>query len=363
MSSDSQPFDPLPNYPLRALSTLRVGGPAEFFSAPSTFEALQHALHWAENRKLPTTFLGGGSNVVIHDQGIAGLVLQPMLTEESWEIHGDKALVRVGAGVNWDSWVAGCVEKDWAGVECLSGIPGSVGATPIQNVGAYGKEVAESIESVDVYDRKSRTRISLPASSCEFSYRTSLFKSGCPGRYIVLGVCFRLDRKAPAPVRNGELARALNECSARPTLRQVRETVLAVRRKKSMVLDPQDPNSRSCGSFFLNPVVNRATLRKIESVAQQDVPHYPQSAPSTFKIPAAWLIERAGFRKGQRLGKAGISSRHALALICHSGASATDIVSAARQIRDGVATHFSVALRPEPQWLGFEVGPDGLPPT
>ena len=230
----------------------------------------------------------------------------------------------VAAGEPWDDVVAYAVGRGWAGLECLSGIPGLVGAAPIQNIGAYGQDVAETIARVRAYDRISRAIVTLGAEDCGFSYRDSMFKSVAPDRYVILDVTFRLKKTLVPAVRYAELVKTLEQSKiADPTLDDVRRVVLAIRREKSMVIDPDDANRRSCGSFFTNPVVAEEELPRIERrIGVVDaMPRFPQPGGQV-KLSAAWLIERAGFSKGQRRGPVGLSSRHALALVCHDGAKA-----------------------------------------
>ncbi len=236
--------------------------------------------------------------------------------------------------------------------------PGRVGATPIQNVGAYGQEVAETISRVRCFDRKTDSVVEIPAAECGFRYRDSRFKSEEPGRFLVLGVSYRLTRGGAPNVRYPELARRLGE---RPTLAETRDTVLAVRREKSMVLSVGDENARSCGSFFVNPVVDAARVAEIEAAAASgEMPRYPQP-DGRVKLPAAWLIERAGFAKGTREGAVGLSTKHTLAVVAHGGARAGDVVAFARRVRRTVEQRFGVRLVPEPSFWGFSSLDDGLP--
>jgi UDP-N-acetylmuramate dehydrogenase len=289
------------------------------------------------------------------------LVLTLDLLGESIVRDGDTIDVSVGAGEPWDAFVARSVERGWAGLECLSGIPGQVGATPIQNVGAYGQEVGAALLSVDVYDTTAGFRTSLAREECGFGYRTSRFKTADAGRFIVLGVTFRLRAGGDGCIAYPDVARHFSASSdPRPTPRNVRRFVLETRRGKSMLLDPSDENGRSCGSFFLNPELTSAEFDALGERAASAPPGYALS-DDRIKVPAAWLIEQAGFRRGQRFGNVGISSRHALALVCHSGASAAEIIQAAHQVRDGVARAFDVTLVPEPRFLGFGTPSDQLP--
>jgi UDP-N-acetylmuramate dehydrogenase len=350
---------PLQDVPLAPLTTLGVGGPAEHFVAAADQSTLLAALTWAERFGVRVRLLGGGSNVVVADAGVDGLVIQIALRGVTVEPRGDAVLVTAAAGEPWDALVERAVQNGWAGIECLSGIPGQVGATPIQNVGAYGQEVAETISAVSAFDRRRRELVSLSPADCGFAYRDSLFKSGEPDRFVVLSVSYRLAPNAPPSVRYPELARRLPE---RPTLSELRQEVLAIRRTKSMLVDPGDENCRSCGSFFLNPIVGRAQLAEVERrVADPAMPRYPQSDGRT-KLSAAWLIERAGLTRGERMGAVGLSTRHTLALVCHAGARATDVIAFARRVRAEVADRFGVRLQPEPQFWGFQsIDSDGLP--
>ncbi|HKO94842.1 MAG TPA: UDP-N-acetylmuramate dehydrogenase [Polyangiaceae bacterium] len=354
-------FEPRPSVSLAARTSLGLGGPAEFFAELGRREQVPEALDWARARGLPVLVLGGGSNVVVAERGIAGLVVSLTLAEESVSRAGDEVEVSIGAGTGWDDFVARCVARDWSGIECLSGIPGQVGATPIQNVGAYGQEVGDTLVRVDVHDRVSGASLQLDHAACEFGYRTSRFKSRDAGRFIVLGATFRLRVGGSPCIAYPEIARRFAAPGAPPrALAEVRQTVLETRRQKSMLLDPSDENGRSCGSFFLNPQLTPSELEQLRARAPSAPPVFPQP-DGRFKVPAAWLIEQAGFRRGQRFGAVGISSRHSLALVCHAGATSDALVSAARRVRDGVAQAFGVWLAAEAQFLGFELGTDGLP--
>jgi UDP-N-acetylmuramate dehydrogenase len=332
-----------------------VGGPAQFFGEVDDEAALVRALSWADERRLPVTLLGGGSNVVVADRGVAGLVLRVTARGERVTPRSDGCVeLLVGAGLPWDELVASTVQRGWAGLECLSGIPGLVGATPIQNVGAYGQEVSDTIASVHAFDRDQQRAVELAGADCGFAYRTSRFKERDDGRFIVLAVSFRLTPGGAPCLAYPEVAAKLG--SDPPTLARVRDVVIETRRSKSMVLDAADPNGRSCGSFFLNPVVDLPTLARVQQIAQKTAPHYPQ-VDGSVKLPAAWLIEQAGFRRGQRWGAVGISSKHTLALVCHAGARAVDVIGAARRVRQGVLDHFGIELSPEPRFLGFDPAP------
>ena len=345
--------------PLAPLTTLGVGGNARFLVDGYDEATIRDALAWARGRGMPCRILGGGSNVVVPDDGFDGLVVRMLTRGTTWRNQGTTVVLQARAGEPWDDIVAESVRRGCQGLECLSGIPGLAGATPIQNVGAYGQEVAETIASVEVLDRESLEVRTLAASECRFSYRDSFFKSIAPENYVVLGVDFRLTPEGAPAVRYAELERGLAERRAEgaPTLAEVRETVLALRRKKSMVLDPNDANGRSCGSFFVNPVVTEEQARAVERVlGAPSMPRYPQPDGSV-KLAAGWLIEQAGFTKGMRRGPVGLSSKHALAIVCHEGASAADVEAFAREIRAGVEARFGVTLSQEPVPFGREAQP------
>jgi UDP-N-acetylmuramate dehydrogenase len=347
--------------PLAPHTTLGVGGVARFMARLVDAGDLPALLDWAARQSLPVTVLGGGSNVVVADAGVPGLVLSVELSGERAERAGDRVEISVGAGEPWEPFVRRCVERGWAGLECLSGIPGRVGATPIQNVGAYGQEVGSTLLSVDVHDAQSGRTTTMQPKECGFAYRTSRFKAADGARFIVLAARFGLRAGGEACISYPEIARAVSAAGAPPSLQSVREAVLKTRRAKSMLLDPHDENGRSCGSFFLNPALDAAQLEALAARAPTLPPSYRQ-ADGRVKVPAAWLIENAGFRRGQRFGAVGISSRHALALVCHEGASSAQVIDAAHRVRDGVLHAFGVRLSPEPRFFGFKTPSDELPP-
>jgi len=330
--------------PLAGYTTIGIGGPARYFCEPATAAELERAVVWARERGQPFLILGGGSNLLLPDEGYAGLVVRPRLLGEESELRGEEARVRVAAGEDWDAFVAAAVARDWAGIECLAGIPGKVGAAPIQNIGAYGQEIATVTEAVEVLDLESLRRETLTAKACAFSYRNSLFKGRAAGRYAVLALRLKLRIGGAATIRYPDLQQRL---TAEAGLAQVRQTVLAVRREKSMVLDPADPNARSCGSFFTNPILGEAAYRTFAERAPADHPRF-QAERGRMKLSAAWLMERAGFGKGYGRGAAGLSSRHCLAIINRGGASAADVRELMREIQTGVYRVFGVRLTPEP---------------
>jgi UDP-N-acetylmuramate dehydrogenase len=363
---------------LAGLTTLELGGPARFVVTPADEAEVRLAHTWAKSSGLPLVVLGGGSNLVAGDAGFDGVVLRAgRLRGEVVEVRGDEVWVTAAAGEPWDAWVAACVGRGWAGVECLAGIPGLVGATPIQNVGAYGQEVSETIRAVRVLDRARDSVVTLGLEDCGFGYRDSVFRRA-PDRFIVLAVTFALRAGGKAAVRYAELAAAIAAEDAasplgadagavagdgnRPSvdLARVSQAVRQLRRGKSMLLDdPADENRRSVGSFFTNPMVSPAEAAASEAraiglgvlVPPARMPQFP-GPDGRVKLSAAWLIERAGFLKGHRQGAVGISSRHALALVHHGGGTTAELLELARAIRDAVHLRFGVELRPEPVFLG-----------
>jgi len=346
-------LSPVEHVPLAPHCTLRVGGAARYFVEAADEAAVLAAVEWAAARDLPVHVLGGGSNLVIADEGVDGLVLKIALRGVTAREVAGAVEVTAAAGEPWDALVRHTVERGWAGLECLSGIPGLVGATPIQNVGAYGQEVSDTLTAVRALDRERRRVVALGPAKCGFGYRDSLFKSRAPGRYVVLAATYRLAPGGASNLGYADIARELEARGVgRPSLAEVREAVLRVRRSKSMVLDPGDPNARSCGSFFLNPLVDAAALAGLEArAAGLAMPRWPEP-DGRVKLSAAWLIERAGFRRGQTEGPVGLSTRHTLAIVCHDGARARDVVAFARRVRAGVEARFGVRLRPEPVFWG-----------
>jgi UDP-N-acetylmuramate dehydrogenase len=332
---------------LSALTTFGLGGPArELVSAPTTAD-LVAALRRCDTSGEPVLLLGGGSNLVVSDAGFPGTVVQ--IASSGLDVND--TVVRVDAGAPWDAVVAEAVSRGLAGFEALSGIPGSAGATPIQNVGAYGQEVSDTLVSVSVLDRMSGQRREVAAADCGLGYRTSVFRG--QSRYVVLEATFRLyDRGGMSePIRYAELARTLGVPVGEPAvLGDVREAVLGLRRAKGMVIDPDDPDSRSAGSFFTNPVLSAEDYAEACARAGVELPSY--EAVDGRKVPAAWLIEQSGFGKGFGDGRVGISSRHTLALVNRGGGTTAELLDLARVIRAGVLDRFGVMLTPEPVFVG-----------
>lgn len=334
--------------PLAPRTTLKLGGAARWFASATSEAELAAAFEWARAHEIQTWVLGGGSNVVAPDAGLDGLVVSVEPRGISCQNAGDFCLLAAKAGEPWDALVAFSVDSGLAGLECLSGIPGLVGATPVQNVGAYGQEVKDTIRSLRAFDLVERRFVELEGADCAFGYRDSRFKSIEPGRFVVSEVTFALRRDGEPSVRYPELARALAGLGRAPTLSEVRSAVLALRRSKSMVLEEGDPNARSCGSFFVNPVVPSAVAEEASHrLGSQEMPQFPQ-ADGRIKLSAAWLIEHCGFSRGIRRGSVGLSSRHTLALVCHEGATTRALLDFAKEVQEGVKERSGVQLTPEP---------------
>lgn len=337
--------------PLAPLTTLELGGSAKHFVRVQSEASLIEALRWAADLDLSTAVLGGGSNLIVPDEGYDGLVIQIGLGELRFQ---DGGLVFAGAGVPWYDVVDGAVFRGWAGLECLAGIPGSTGATPIQNVGAYGQEVADIVECVRVVRRDTFEAEEITPQDCEFGYRNSMFKRE-PERFVVTGVDFRLRPNGQPTIRYPELARKV---TGDASLADVRRAVVDLRRRKSMVLRPEDPNRRSAGSFFLNPIVPSKQAEDLVVRALQEglvdsrsgVPRYPVVGGRT-KLAAGWLIENAGIAKGTRKGAFGVSTNHALALVHHGGGTTVELLAFADEIRDRVRDRFGITLEREPRLL------------
>jgi UDP-N-acetylmuramate dehydrogenase len=344
----------LEEVPLAPYTTFQIGGPARWFAEAVSEDDIAAGIAFARERELPLFILGGGSNLLVSDAGFSGLVLRIALRGIASTLESGRSIISAAAGEDWDGLVAYAVAADLGGVECLSGIPGTVGGTPVQNVGAYGQEVSQTIVTVRAFDRNTAQFVDLPASGCGFSYRRSIFNSTQRERYIVSRVHYALRKDAPANFVYADIARyfAARKVTA-PTLAEVREAVRSIRAQKGMLLVPGDADCRSAGSFFKNPVVPASTLDSLAlelKVEKQSIPAYP-AQQGEVKLSAAWLIERAGFAKGYALGKAGISSRHTLALINRGGASATEVTALRDKVIAAVSSRFAVRLEPEPVWL------------
>lgn len=366
--------------PLAPLTTLRVGGPARRLVTATSTDELVDAVREVDDADEPLLILSGGSNLVIADAGFDGTVVKVATSGvrvESADLCGG-AVVRVAAGQDWDAFVERTVAEGWAGVECLSGIPGRTGSTPIQNVGAYGQEVAQTIWDVRVWDRSEQRVRTFGNADCGFSYRDSMFKGrAAGGRYVILDVAFQLDvATLSRPIAYADLARGLGvEAGARVPLAAAREGVLDQRRRRGMVLDAVDHDTWSCGSFFTNPVLSAAEFDELAARVRERLG--PDAAPPAFpateasggsagacgtsgvgavKTSAAWLIDHAGFGKGHGLpGPAALSTKHVLAVTNRGGAAAADVLALAREVRDGVAAAFGIRLVNEPVLVGLDL--------
>jgi UDP-N-acetylmuramate dehydrogenase len=351
------------NIPLAPLTTIRIGGPARYFVEAGNVGEVQEAVTFARSRDLPLFVLGGGSNLVIADAGWPGLVLKIAIqgiNQVQHSGHDDHGKIRfdAGAGESWDRFVSHTVMARCAGVECLSGIPGSVGGTPVQNVGAYGQEVSETIASVqvlDLQDDKDNQVRELCPQACGFSYRASIFNTTERGRFIVLRVTYALTPGGAPHIAYADLQRHFEGRETMPDLAETREAVRHIRARKGMLLVPGDSDCLSAGSFFKNPVLSEDQHKDLQQRAAArglTVPTYP-ALETRKKVSAAWLVERSGFAKGFGSGPVGISTRHALAIVNHGGATAKEVIALQEQIQQRVEEIWSVRLEPEPVMVGF----------
>jgi UDP-N-acetylmuramate dehydrogenase len=348
----------LENIPLAPLTTIKIGGPARFFVEARNIVEVQEAFSYARSRGLPLFVLGGGSNLMIADVGWPGLVLKVAIQgidQRSGHNEDGKILFDAGAGESWDKFVSHAVIARCAGVECLSGIPGSVGGTPVQNVGAYGQEVAETIVSVQVLDTKDGQVRELCPEACDFSYRSSIFNTTERRRFIVLRVTYALTPGGKPRIAYADLKRHFEGRETMPDLAETREAVRHIRALKGMLITPGDPDCLSAGSFFKNPVVSEEQHEdlKLRAAARGlTLPSYP-ALETRKKVSAAWLVERSGFAKGFGFGRVGISSRHALAIVNRGAATAADVLALKEQIQHRVEEIWGIRLEPEPVMVGF----------
>lgn len=332
--------------PLAPFTTFGIGGPARWFASIADESSLAEAVGFARDRALPVFVLGGGSNLLVSDEGFPGLVLH--IATKGIEQAGDA--FHVAAGEDWDHFVSLAIDRGYGGLECLAGIPGTVGGTPVQNVGAYGQEVSGIITAVRVFDLQHLTFSELPAAACGFTYRRSIFNSSHRGRFIVTRVSYRLRPHAFPVISYPDLKRHFEGRTEPPSLAEAAQAVRAIRQSKGMLLVQGDPDCRSAGSFFKNPVVPEHQYDQIAAGSSAPVPRFV--APHGFvKIPAAWLVEQAGFHKGYTLGAAGISSRHTLAIVNRGGATAKEVVTLRDQIVAAVDARFHIHLEQEPVWV------------
>lgn len=361
------------NQLLAPFTTFGIGGPARWFVEAGSEEEIAEAAAWAREHEMALFVLGGGSNLLVSDAGFDGLVLRVGLRGISVEdqvgsggisaehTSGAEALIyQAAAGEDWDCFVERTVQDDSAGVECLAGIPGTVGGTPVQNVGAYGQEVCSVIERVRAFDLKEHTYVEFSTAECGFAYRRSRFNTDDRGRYIVTRVDYRLTPGGAPTLRYADVQRAIQENrldGIDPSLAEVARVVRQVRQSKGMLLVEGDPNCRSAGSFFKNPVVDEAQLQRITESSGKEAPRFSAGAGAEnvgrVKVPAAWLIEQSGFAKGTIAGAAGISSRHTLALVNRGGATAQEVLALAGQIAAAVEARFGIHLEMELVMVGF----------
>jgi UDP-N-acetylmuramate dehydrogenase len=339
------------NIPLAPFTTFGIGGPARWFVEATSEHAVAGAVGWARERGIPLFVLGGGSNLLVADDGFDGLVMRVALRGIAME----QGILHAGAGEPWDGCVERSLEAEWAGIECLAGIPGTVGGTPVQNVGAYGQEVAPVVERVRAFDTDGQNFVEFSATECGFSYRRSRFNTADRGRFIVTQVDFRLRPGGAATLRYPELRRQVE--AAHPgreaSIAQVAAIVRRIRQAKGMLMVEGDADCRGAGSFFKNPIVSAELFEEVAARGAAAPPSFPAGAEGMVKIPAAWLIEQAGFAKGYALGNAGISSRHTLALVNRGGATAGEIMVLAERISAAVEARFGIRMEREPVILGF----------
>jgi UDP-N-acetylmuramate dehydrogenase len=358
---NSNRIDIRENEPLAPLTTFEVGGPARYFVRIESEEDAASALAFAGERGGETLVLGGGSNVLISDEGFPGLVVLNRITGLTVEEAGDSVLVTVGGGENWQEFVDLCVAKGWQGVECLAGIPGTVGASPIQNIGAYGQEVSQVITQVRCLETATGKAAVFDSQACAFRYRESIFNTSQAGRFLVTSVTFRLVPGGAPVVKYRELEERLSGISS-PTVADVRDAVIDVRAGKGVLIRTGYESFRSAGSFFKNPVVTRARFERIEGLlaGQGEARNWAWPLPDgDVKVSAACLIQSAGFHRGFERGKVGISPHHTLIVINRGGAIAREIVDFAAEVRRRVLDRFGVLLMPEARLIGFGSSPFG----
>jgi UDP-N-acetylmuramate dehydrogenase len=348
----------LENIPLAPLTTFKIGGPAKYFVEAKNTGEVQEAVAFSRSRDQPLFVLGGGSNLLVADAGWPGLVLKVSvqgIDQRSGHDEDGRTLFDAGAGESWDRFVSHAVIARCAGVECLSGIPGSVGGTPVQNVGAYGQEVSETIASVQVLDLKDGQVRELCPEACGFSYRASIFNTTEHGRFIVLRVTYALTPGGNPRIAYADLKRHFEGRETPPDLAETREAIRHIRALKGMLIAPGDPDCQSAGSFFKNPVLSQEQHENLKQRAAArgfTVPNYP-ALETRKKVSAAWLVERSGFAKGFGSGRAGISTKHALAIVNRGGATAADVLALKEQIQHRVEEIWGVHLDPEPVMVGF----------
>ena len=344
------------NVPLAPLTTLKVGGPARYFAEAASLDDARAALDFARSRELPLFVLGGGSNLVVADRGFPGLALRVALRGIEERRENGKVIFEAAAGEDWDAFVAHTEARGCAGMECMSGIPGTMGGTPVQNVGAYGQEVRETIDAVRALDLRDGQVRELCNPACGFGYRTSIFNTSERGRYLVLAVSFALRPGGDPHIAYADLKKHFASRNGPPTLAETREAVRSIRLSKAMLIVDGDEDCRSAGSFFKNPVFTAAKFEELCYRAAGPGVQPPRfvTPNGKVKVPAAWLVEHSGFQKGYTRGAVGISKKHALAIVNRGGATAAEVVALKDEIQMRVAAEFGVELVPEPVMVGFE---------
>ncbi len=343
------------NVPLAPLTTFKAGGPARYFLEANTIGDVQAGVQFAKSRSLALFILGGGSNLVVSDSGWPGLVLKMAVAGIEETSQDSQMLFEVGAGEEWDRFVARAVARNCAGVECLSGIPGSVGGTPVQNVGAYGQEVAETITSVLALDLQDGQLHEFCREACGFGYRTSIFNTTEQWRYIIVRTTYTLTPGGEPRIQYADLKKHFAGWVKTPTLADTREAVRRIRASKGMLITPGDEDCRSAGSFFKNPILSRAEheeLARRATARGMQVPVYP-ALEARKKVSAAWLVEHSGFARGYTNGHVGISRKHALAIVNRGEATAAEIVALKDNIQHRVEEIWGIRLQPEPVFVGF----------
>jgi UDP-N-acetylmuramate dehydrogenase len=349
------------NISLAPYTSFRIGGPARWFIEASSEAELTEAVQFARGKHAELFVLGGGSNLLVADKGFPGVVVHVANRGIREQADGEHVIFTAAAGEDWDGFVQTAVTRDFAGVECMAGIPGTIGGTPVQNVGAYGQEVSSTIVCVRVLDRTTLRMVDFPAATCEFGYRRSIFNSTARDRYIVTEVGYRLRRNGAPHLAYKDLAETFAEKKKTPSLDEVSKAVRAIRRTKGMLLVDGDADCRSAGSFFKNPVVSESQLADISARVTKEanlsgqapadsIPHFA-AEPGTVKLLAGWLIEHAGFPRGFALGAAGISSLHTLAIVNRGEAKASEILALRDQIRKRVLAQFGICLEQEPVYV------------
>jgi UDP-N-acetylmuramate dehydrogenase len=343
------------NVALAPLTTLKVGGPARYFIEAQSISEVSEAVTFSQSNNLPLFVLGGGSNLVISDAGWPGLVLKVGITGINHRHGHDEVVFEAGAGEDWDKFVGLVVAHNCAGIECLSGIPGSLAGTPVQNVGAYGQEVSNTIESVLALDLKDGQLHELCKEACGFSYRTSIFNTTERGRYIIVQVNYALKHGGDAYIAYADLKKYFAGWSVKPTLAETRDAVRKIRAGKGMLITAGDDDCRSAGSFFKNPILSAEqyqTLMARAAAKNLQIPSYP-ALDAQKKVSAAWLVEHSGFSRGYGNGPVGISRKHALAIVNRGSATAADVLALKDSIQQRVDEIWGILIEPEPVFVGF----------